>query len=66
MKFLESVWHGRKSHGILPNCVDDLVDDHGSSFEKFGQDGVVVIKDGSARQKVFLFFDTDSGDLVTD
>ncbi len=48
-EFLEHVGHGSESHGLGPYNLNDLVEDHGSSFEEFVNDVVVVIEYGSAR-----------------
>ena len=48
VEFLEHQWHGCEAHGLWPDLCYDQVDDHGSSFEEFGDDGVVVVEDGSA------------------
>ena len=56
VKVFESDGHGCETHGLLPYCMYDFIDDHGCGFEEFGHDGVAVIEDGSATEVAFLAF----------
>ena len=48
VQLLEHNGQWGEAHGLRPNLGDDEVDDHGGGFEEFGEDGVVVVEDGSA------------------
>ena len=47
MKLFENDGHWLESECVVPELLDDVVEGDGSGFEEFGQDGVMIIEDGT-------------------
>ena len=57
LEFLESGGHGAKAHSFWPYCFDNGVDGDGRGFEKFADDGAVVVENCAAFHVSFLAFE---------